>query len=394
MSTASAQLPPTKPRRSPAAWFLLVVAALLTLSILGLVGYKLFEPQLWRWAYVPSGPFLAQAAPAPDYAAASAWAARPGPAGNPAMQAPPDYQAAPRATVDVFYLHPTTFLNKSAWNGPIAETVSAARTDEMLRHQASAFNGVGRIWAPRYRQATFGAFLAPGPNATQALDLAYQDVLRAFDAFIAQTEPLPDGRPRPFILAGHSQGSLHGLRLLKDRIAGAPLAERLVVAYLPGWPIAAKADLGALPGLALCKTPEATRCVATWQTYARDGDPSAVQLAFASTPGLSGQPRAGEPMACANPLSFWADDRTVDKASNIGALDFAPAGQPLLKLQPEAVAAQCDSIGVLRVSPPPRKSFQSLVMPGGNYHVYDYGLFWANIRANAEARVAAFLQPR
>jgi hypothetical protein len=31
------------------------------------------------------------------------------------------------------------------------------------------------------------------------------------------------------------------------------------------------------------------------------------------------------------------------------------------------------------------------VLPGNNYHVYDYSLFWANIRADAERRVAAYL---
>ena len=30
------------------------------------------------------------------------------------------------------------------------------------------------------------------------------------------------------------------------------------------------------------------------------------------------------------------------------------------------------------------------MLPGNNYHVYDYNLFWANIRADAEARVNAY----
>ena len=32
---------------------------------------------------------------------------------------------------------------------------------------------------------------------------------------------------QPFILAGHSQGSLHGARLLRERVAGTPLSDRL-----------------------------------------------------------------------------------------------------------------------------------------------------------------------
>jgi hypothetical protein len=30
------------------------------------------------------------------------------------------------------------------------------------------------------------------------------------------------------------------------------------------------------------------------------------------------------------------------------------------------------------------------VLPGNNYHVFDYSLFWANVRADAERRMAAF----
>ena len=32
------------------------------------------------------------------------------------------------------------------------------------------------------------------------------------------------------------------------------------------------------------------------------------------------------------------------------------------------------------------------VLPGNNYHVYDYSLFWANVRADAQQRLAAFLK--
>jgi hypothetical protein len=30
------------------------------------------------------------------------------------------------------------------------------------------------------------------------------------------------------------------------------------------------------------------------------------------------------------------------------------------------------------------------VLPGGNFHAYDYSLFWANIRADIESRLSAF----
>ncbi len=43
----------------------------------------------------------------------------------------------------------------------------------------------------------------------------------------------------------------------------------------------------------------------------------------------------------------------------------------------------------LSIGAPPG-GFDRYVLPGNNYHVYDYNLFWANIRADAERRVASW----
>src|SRR3546814_16889829 len=74
--------------------------------------------------------------------------------------------------------------------------------------QASVYNGVAATWVPRYRQATFGAFLTGKADAEAALDFAYHDVLAAFEPFLGA---IPASRP--LILAGHSQGSLHLMQI-------------------------------------------------------------------------------------------------------------------------------------------------------------------------------------
>jgi hypothetical protein len=104
-----------------------------------------------------------------------------------------------------------------------------------LQSQASAFNSVGEIWAPKYRQATFGAFLTGEADAGKALDFAYRDVAAAFDEFVKESGD------RPIILAGHSQGALHLERLLREKVAGKPIAKRIVAAYVVGWPISTSA---------------------------------------------------------------------------------------------------------------------------------------------------------
>lgn len=155
-------------------------------------------------ALAPDVPFDSHVVPlAPDYSAAAAWTAHPE-RRDPADAVPAGLRAIEqtRAPVDVFYVHPTTYLG-SGWNGPVDDPELNAQTDELATLiQASAFNGCCAIYGPRYRQAHGQAFVQPGPDGASAIDLAYGDVLEAFRFFLEQ-----HSRRRPFILAGHSQGS-------------------------------------------------------------------------------------------------------------------------------------------------------------------------------------------
>ena len=57
-------------------------------------------------------------------------------------------------------------------------------------------------------------------------------------------------------------------------------------------------------------------------------------------------------------------------------------------LDPGVVGARCDA-GLLIADGqiPPLGPY---VLPGNNYHVYDYALFWGAIRRDAERRLAAW----
>ncbi|MCH8684897.1 DUF3089 domain-containing protein [Pedomonas mirosovicensis] len=378
----------TAPKRkiSPAIKFLWVVAGLVMLVIIGFVGWQAFLPQLMRFTYVPTVSFAESAKdPAPDYTKIAAWAAHPARPGT-SQDTPEGFSATTAPVVDVFFVPPTTYMKKERWNAPLDDAATNALTDRMIRHQASVFNNVGHVWAPRYRQATLGAFFTDKSDRVQALKLAYKDVAAAFDAFLASHGD------KPFILAAHSQGSLHALALLQHRIAGTPAAQHMVAAYLIGWPISIKADLEPF-GLAPCATPAATGCVVSWQSFGEPADPSGVLAAYGAAPGATGIARAGTPMVCTNPLSWWADTRRIEAGANLGALPFVEVGQPMAKVEPGLTGAACDATGILHLTQNPQGSYQRQVMPGENYHVYDYALFWANIRANVQTRVDAFLKP-
>ena len=360
--------------------FIYLFAILIVLTIAGAFAYRIWGKELIAMATVPTAAFEALPAERADtYRDAKMWLARPDLPGNPALWSPPGYKADGAPAAAIFFVHPTSFLDRSHWNAPLDNREANDRAALFLRAQASAFNDVGAIWAPRYRQATFGAFLTTQDNAAKALNLAYGDVAAAFDAFVAQAGN------RPIILAGHSQGALHLVRLLREKVAGTSLAKRVVAAYVIGWPVSRTVDLPAL-GLPECKTADQAGCLLSWQSFAEPADPSLVLDAYDASSSTDGKPRRGTPMVCTNPLT-GTPDAIAPAAANLGTL-FPAADLGSATIEPKRVPARCDTRGLLLIGDPP--ALGGYVLPGNNYHVYDYSLFWANIRADAARRLATF----
>ncbi len=362
--------------------FLYLVVILIVLALAAMFAYRLWGVDLMRRAMVPGIGFEAKPAlPQGSYAARDMWLAQPDMPDNPALWTPAGYAADPAAPAAVFFIHPTSYLDRSHWNAPLDDKAANDRAAIFLRGQASAFNAAGAIWAPRYRQATFGAFLTGRDDAQRALDLAYADVDAAFDQF------LKEAGDRPIILAGHSQGALHLTRLLRDRVAGTPLAARIVAAYAVGWPISRTADLP-LIGLPECAGPDQSGCILSWQSFADPADPALILDTFDASTGFNGQPRAGTPMVCTNPLT-GTPDSAADAAANQGSLVPA-ADLSGATIETGLVGARCDGRGILSIGNPPARLGGAYVLPGNNWHVFDYSLFWANVRADAQRRLAAY----
>lgn len=324
--------------------------------------------------------------PAPDYAQSTSWAVLPS---NPGLglSTPPNSPTANNAAkdVNVFYIHPTTYKTQTQWNQDVADEVANKWTNEsVIARQATAFNACCEIYAPYYRQASFLATKDQGlqGDGGKAFDLAYSDVLRAFDEFI---EAHNDGRP--FILAGHSQGAEHSYRLLRDRIDGKPLKEKMVAAYVVGLDLAEGAFGQEYKDLEVCQTPNQTKCVVGWNAVNTDAN-----LAFYKS--FAGQryvdkfgTEEGRSPVCINPLTFDASQPSGDKSKSLGAVSGTPGFGSMEKLIPNSVSAKCDS-GFLVTDYADELGLEPL--PGGSLHYHDFSLFYQNIKENAAERIAAF----
>ena len=223
-----------------------------------------------------------------------------------------------------------------------------------------------------------GAFLLKSADAQKALNLAYADVLSAFDEFVRQVPA-----DRPIIVAGHSQGALHLVRLLEDRAQ--QLKGRLVAAYVVGWPLSATADLPAMK-LPACSAPEQAGCVLSWQSFGQPANPDLVMDAWQGTRGSTGVERKRQDMLCVNPLTGTKNGAAPPQA-NQGTL-VPTADLKSASLEPGRVGAHCENGLLLLDGDIP--ALGPFVLPGNNYHVYDYALFWAAIRGDAERRLSAW----
>jgi hypothetical protein len=366
-----------------------IIFCVATLALLGLglaYGQRLAVLGALLFAHAPRTAFDAQAAPpAPDYSQRSAWAVYGGDVSSgPAGVSEPDPAS---RNADVFFIHPTTYFSNDNWNQPLNDAATNKRTDDgPIRNQASGFQLCCRIYAPRYRQMTFGGFLHYSDNSKEAMDLAYSDIKRAFEYYLAH-----ENHGRPFIIASHSQGSRHARRLIEEVIDGTPLAKQMVAAYVVGtW---LDADWFArLKTVRPCQTATDTGCVLTWSTLAQGSDAQTQREGFAKREGRPPS-FASRKFICTNPLT-WSQSggAQAPAALNLGGWVYGSGNKPR-PIDPHLVSARCDN-GALFVSEAPGFVYHAVILPGGNYHNYDYQLFYMNIRQNAADRVSAFLAAR
>ena len=320
--------------------------------------------------------YVATAVPAaPDYALDAHWAALP--SRSDAADAFPDDSRYPdrqaSAAADVFFLYPTLYTDEPdgrfPWNASVTDARLNNKIDESsIRLQASVFNAAARVFAPRYRQAHISAYYTDDDaKARAAFDTAYADVRSAFDVFLRK-----HNRGRPIIIAGHSQGTTHAKRLVRDyfdpagpQLGGEGLAAKLVAAYLVGIPV----EPDYFGALAPCATATATGCFVSWRTWQRPATPY----------GKTGPPAT--PALVVNPLSWTTDTTYVPASDNPGGT------LRKLSLKPQLADAQVHQ-GILWINRP--DFFGKRIIRMDNWHAADYNLFYESVRRNAVERVEAY----
>ncbi len=295
-----------------------------------------------------------------DYSVAKHWLALP---------------ANPDKEVDVFFVCPTAWKKKNPTDQNIADIdnpdmLSGCQT--ALFVEASAFATVGNVYAPLYRQADAAYALSLTGLAREQFigGIPGSDVVAAFDYYIKHYN-----NGRPFILAGHSQGSGIILLLLSDYMKKNPTVySRMVAAYAIGYPVT-QSFLARFPHM----------------KFAESGDDTGVIISYnTEAPGVTENPIMEANALAINPINWKRDESLAPASENLGSI-LIDKNSTLVSMQQMNYAdAQINlARGVVVCSSVDQTQLPVLsdLFNGGVYHMFDYTFYYHNIRANAQNRV-------
>ncbi len=309
--------------------------------------------------------------PAPDYSKAAHWAALPDK--RDAADSVPlksnlrNNQST--AASDVFFVYPTIYTGKPdkqyPWNADVTdETMNREIQESTILNQASIFNGTCRVYAPYYRQAhLFAFYTSVAGDRDQSLELAYQDVKTAFLYYLEHYN-----QGRPIVIASHSQGSYHTMRLIQDLVDGKELQKQLVMAYLIGRAIPRDAFKNIRPS----ESPDQLGAWAAWNTFARNYFPKTYDQYY---------PKA----LSVNPLLWNTSEAFASKELNTGGVGLK------FTMIPQLADAQ-NHKNMVWINKPYVKGRGLLRTKV--WHRADMNLFYNNIRDNVALRVTKFLNQR
>jgi hypothetical protein len=281
-------------------------------------------------------------------------------------------------------------------NAPLDDILTNILAAATMFQHANVLAGAAAVYAPVYRQASMAIQVAgngynwgangddENPATDAAMQLALSDVEAAFESFLARRPAGPAGARRPFILAGHSQGTMHVKRMmarLPERHPG--LLADLVVAYLVGNTV----EEWEVP-VPVCAAANSTGCFVSWNTVVEGGG--------AGT-HWNRKARDGATV-CVNPLTWEVNGTGAPRELHRGAVPVS--GHLFLSSMPAGVVnASCGRSGVpgggddgiLYVTLDHTVGWSYGPLEGdGRMHAFDFSLFWRNLRANVHDRVGAF----
>ena len=295
----------------------------------------------------------------PDYSKTNSWAVLPN---NLPDEIAYLNKTEEKKNADVFFIYPTLIdgKNQKEWNSNIWD--SEIRYDVInrpVKYQASAWMDAANLYVPFYRQAHIRVFNEKyREEGLKALNFAYEDIRNAFIYYLKNFND-----NKPFIIASHSQGTVHAKRLISEFIDGKELQKKLIAAYLVG----IKVKKNEFKNIKPMNSPNEIGGFVSWNSYKFNKYPKKDSYEDWFRGGVT-----------SNPIT-WDDSKEAGKESHKGLL------YRNMKIFPKNINIKLID-GIVWASLPnvPGKLF---LKPVRSYHFADINLFWLDISENAKLRV-------
>ena len=328
-----------------------------------------------------------------------------------------------KSKVDVFYIYPTVYYsgyNGNLWNSNTEDPSHYEMVNLLaIKNQASVFSGLTNVYAPLYRQLFYDGLVYHNTNeilnkiafdpklknnfssykdelyssfynslklfsyennklrsfAKESYDLAYSDLKRAFLKYVEL-----ENQEKKIILAAHSQGTLHAIRLLKEVILpNKELKEKLILSYLVGMPVE-----NDFKNFYPCENPDDMYCYMSWNTFGNNFNPYDNEV-------------YGDILAT-NPVTFTSDfspNQIIEHKGILMPSFFQLFKYRILKLpinnlslkKENSIIVKSDkgSLQVEKMKIPWIKVFEK-----ESFHAGDFNFFWLNIRENLNYRLSNY----
>ncbi|MBR0045062.1 MAG: DUF3089 domain-containing protein, partial [Synergistaceae bacterium] len=303
------------------------------------------------------------------------------------------WQKLPNITkdVDTFYIYATEYMGLGEGDTAYAaldneEMVKGAEEQYMI--QASAYEAASNVFVPYYRQAGMRvmkeAWLGTGNVNAAISGMPYNDITAALDYYFKNYN-----NGRPFIIAGHSQGSAIALLLLKNYFKEHPdYYKRMVAAYVIGYSVT-RDDLANYPYLKFAAGESDTGVIISWNTEGRKNVEDNVKTAVLLPNAIS-----------INPLNWKLDGTYAPASMNLGSIMLNEKTGEFEIGDNGADAQIVPERGVVVTNAPADKMPDAMTKISIEYfgadgrHGQDYTLYYNNIRDNAVKRVESYKASR
>ena len=282
--------------------------------------------------------------------------------------------------VDIFYIYPTAWQKVNPTDPNICEIDNASMlkgSKSAFGRQATAFEPIADIYAPYYRQADGVSTLSlPLEEQDKIIGgIPKSDVFAAFDYYIKNYN-----KGRPFILAGHSQGSNVMIYLLAEYMKSNPdVYKRMIAAYVIGYSVTSD-YLAKNPHLKFAQGPDDTGVIVSYNTEA---------------PGITAKNPVLLPGAIAiNPITWTREETLATAQQNLGSIILGSQGEIVsdnvknyadARVDKTRGVVVCSTVDVEKWAP------GNAMLPKGVFHSFDYPFYYYNIRDNATNRTNKYL---